>query len=117
MEEAIGKVWNKYIVKKAIVHHEEQKVFFNDKKKSLKIFYHLLGGDKAKQILVTDKREIFKKRTMLEKISGQGKTFYLPWQDDKGIYLPSSICIFSKKEDNEMLYFYLIALFFYLLEQ
>lgn len=111
MEEAIGKVWNKYIVKKAIVQHVEAKVFFNDKKKSLKIFYHLLGGDKAKQILVTDKREIFKKRNLLEKISGQGKTFYLPWQDDKGIYLPSYICIFAKKEDNEMLYFYLVALF------
>ena len=43
-------------------------------------------------------------------MSGVGKNFYLAWQDEKGLYLPSSISCFSKKEDNEMLYFWLIAL-------
>lgn len=110
MEEHIGKVWHKYISKKAIKSYDEQKVYFQDLKKSLKIFYHLLGGDKAKDILITDKRPIFKQRTLMEKVSGVGKSFFLPWQDEKALYLPASLSCFSKKQDNEMLYFWLVAM-------
>ena len=110
MEEHIGKVWHKYISKKAIKSYDEQKVYFQDLKKSLKIFYHLLGGDKAKDILITDKRPIFKQRTLIEKVSGVGKSFFLPWQDEKALYLPASLSCFSKKQDNEMLYFWLVAM-------
>lgn len=110
MEEHIGKVWHKYISKKAIKSYDEQKVYFQDLKKSLKIFYHLLGGDKAKDILITDKRPIFKQRTLIEKVSGVGKSFFLPWQDEKALYLPASLSCFSKKKDNEMLYFWLVAM-------
>ena len=110
MEEHIGKVWDKYISKKATKSYDEQIVYFQDLKKSLKIFYHLLGGDKAKDILITDKRPIFKHRTLIEKISGAGKNFFLPWQDEKALYLPASLSCFSKKQDNEMLYFWLVAM-------
>jgi nitric oxide reductase NorD protein len=110
MEEHIGKIWHKYISKKAIKNYDEQKVYFQDLKKSLKIFYHLLGGDKAKDILITDKRPIFKQRTLIEKVSGAGKSFFLPWQDEKALYLPASLSCFSKKQDNEMLYFWLVAM-------
>ena len=110
MEEHIGKVWDKYISKKAAKSFDEQKVYFQDLKKSLKIFYHLLGGDKAKDILITDKRPIFKHRTLIEKVSGAGKNFFLPWQDEKALYLPASLSCFSKKQDNEMLYFWLVAM-------
>lgn len=110
MEEHIGKVWHKYISKKAIKSYDEQKVYFQDLKKFLKIFYHLLGGDKAKDILITDKRPIFKQRTLIEKVSGVGKSFFLPWQDEKALYLPASLSCFSKKQDNEMLYFWLVAM-------
>ena len=110
MEEHIGKVWHKYISKKAIKSYDEQKVYFQDLKKSLKIFYNLLGGDKAKDILITDKRPIFKQRTLIEKVSGVGKSFFLPWQDEKALYFPASLSCFSKKQDNEMLYFWLVAM-------
>ena len=110
MEEVIGKVWDKFIVKRVSKSYENEKVFFIDKKKSLKIFYHLLGGDKSKEILITDKRNILKKRNLLEKISGMGKSYFLPWQDEKALYLPSFISTFAKKEDNEMLYFWLVAM-------
>ncbi|NQY20403.1 MAG: VWA domain-containing protein [Campylobacteraceae bacterium] len=110
MEEVIGKVWDKFIIKKVNKSYEKQKVLLKDKKKSLKIFYHLLGGDKSKEILITDKRNMLKKRNLLEKISGMGKSYFLPWQDEKALYLPSFISTFANKEDNEMLYFWIIAL-------
>lgn len=110
MEEHIGKVWHTYINKKATNSHVSHRVFFEKKKKALTVFYHLLGGDKAKELKITDKRPLLKKRTLMEKISGAGKEFFLPWQDEQNIYLPEYTDIFDNTQDNEMLYFWWIAL-------
>jgi len=110
MEESIGKVWNKILDKKNLNSHEHERVFFADISKSLKVFYHLLGGDKAKEIHLTDKRFMNTKRSMVEKVTGTGKTFFLTWQDEKGVYLPASLAYFDTKEQNTMHYYWLIAL-------
>lgn len=109
-EESIGKVWNNFLNKKANKAYESERVFFTDKAKVLKLFYHLLGGEKGKELQVTDKRFVDTSRSFLEKISGLGTTFFLAWQDEKGVYLPASLAYFSSKEDNEILYFWLIAM-------
>jgi len=110
MEESIGKVWDTFLNKKVNKAFEDKAVFFADKSKALKVFYHLLGGDKGKELLVTDKRSIKTARSVLEKISGSGNTFFLTWQDEQGVYLPASIAYFDDKKLNEKLYFWLIAL-------
>lgn len=110
MEESIGKVWDKYLNKKTSNSYKESQVFFEDKSKSLKVFYHLLGGEKGKELQVTDKRFIDASRTFLQKVSGSGKTFFLSWQDEKALYLPSSLAYFPTKNENEMLYFWLVAM-------
>ena len=108
-EESIGKVWNSFLNKKTSKVYESERVFFEKKVRSLKVFYHLLGGEKGKELQVTDKRFVNTSRSFLEKISGLGASFFLAWQDEKGIYLPASLAYFPKKQDNEMLYFWLIA--------
>ena len=110
MDEKVGKLWDKYITKKTSQIYIDEKVSFSDKSKSLKIFYHLLGGNKAKELHITDKRSIQTSRTLLEKISGTGKTFFLAWQDEKGLYLPASLAYFPFKKYNEMHYYWLIAM-------
>jgi len=110
-EENAGKGWERFISKKVSSSHDEQQVLFTDKVKSLKLFYHLLGGNKAKELHITDKRFVDTSRSFLERISNSGKTFFLPWQDEKAIYLPPSIAYFEQKEQNEMLYFWLVAMF------
>lgn len=109
-EESIGKAWDKYLNKKVYKFHEEQRVHFSNISKSLHIFHHLLGGEKGKDLQVTDKRYVNKSRTLLEKISFLGKDFFLTWQDEKSIYLPASFAYFDSKEKNEMLYYWLIAM-------
>ncbi len=110
-EESVGKVWDKYLTKKVNKFHESERVYFKDISKSLLIFYHLLGGDKGKELTITDKRMIeTNSRTALQKISFLGKEFYVAWQDDKSVYLPASFAYFPKKEQNEMLYYWLIAM-------
>ncbi len=110
MEEFIGKVWAKFVTKKTSKVYESERVYFTDIRKSLKIFHRLMGGEKAKDLQVTDKRALNTSRTFLQKISFLGKEFYLPWQDEKALYLPASIALFAHKEENKMLYFWLVAM-------
>ena len=112
MEEHIGKVWDRFLSKKInnTNKNEKETVYFTEQKKSLKIFYHLLGGDKGKELQVTDKRFIKTTRTLLEKVSGSGKSFFVSWQDEKGIYLPEFLNYFPNKEHNKMHYYWLIAM-------
>lgn len=110
-EESIGKVWDKFLNKKVNKFHEQQRVYFTDISKSLNLFYHLLGGKKGKDLQVTDKRHIdTSSRTFMQKISFLGKEFFLTWQDEKSVYLPASFAYFETKEQNEMLYYWLIAM-------
>jgi nitric oxide reductase NorD protein len=110
-EESIGKVWDKFLTKKVNKFHENERVYFTDISKSLNLFYHLLGGKKAKDLQVTDKRYVdTNSRTFLQKISFLGKEFFLTWQDEKSVYLPASFAYFETKEHNEMLYYWLIAM-------
>lgn len=110
MDEKVGKFWDHYVTKKASRLFKEEEVVFTDIAKGLKIFYHLLGGEKGKELHVTDKRFIKTSRTLLEKFSGTGKTFFLAWQDEKGIYLPATLAYFPLKAHNEMHYYWLIAM-------
>jgi len=109
-EESIGKAWDRYLNKKVYKFYEEQRVYLNDINQSLNLFHHLLGGDKAKDIQVTDKRNVDTSRTLLQKISFLGKEFFLTWQDEKSIYLPASFAYFDSKEQNKMLYYWLVAM-------
>ncbi len=109
-EEDIGKAWDKFLSKKTIISNKEAEVSFTEHSKSLKIFYHLLGGDKGKELKITDKRSVKNSRTLLQKVSGYGKSFYLTWQDENAIYLPPKLDILPTIEENKMLYFWLIAM-------
>ena len=109
-EESIGRVWDKYLNQKVHKYHENKRVYFVNISKSLKIFHHLMGGEKGKNLQITDKRYINAKRTFVEKVGFLGKEFYLSWQDENSIYLPSSFAYFPTKELNEMLYYWLIAM-------
>jgi nitric oxide reductase NorD protein len=109
-EEAVGRVWDKFLNKKVTKSQDAHRVFLQDINESLNIFHRLLGGEKAKDIEATDKRFIKRDKTMLEKISFLGNEFYLPWQDEKSLYLPTSVALFQSKKENEMLYFWLVAM-------
>ncbi len=109
-EESIGKIWNHVLTKKTNTAYEDKRVFFEDKSKFLNIFYRLLGGENGKELHVTDKRFINTSRTLLQKISGSGKIFFLAWQDETGVYLPTSLAYFNSHEQNSMMYIWLVAM-------
>jgi nitric oxide reductase NorD protein len=110
MDEKVGIFWDKYVTKKASRLYDSKQILFEDKAKSLKIFYHLLGGDKAKELHITDKRSIQTSRTLLERFSGAGRRFFLAWQDEKALYFPASLAYFDDKKLNDMHYYWLCAM-------
>jgi len=109
-EESMGKTWDKYLNKKVHKFHEDARVHFEDISKNLHIFHRLIGGEKAKELHITDKRYVETSRTLLEKISFLGKEFFLTWQDEDALYLPASFAYFATKEENEMLYYWLVTM-------
>lgn len=109
-EEDAGKAWDRFLRKKTTISNKQAQVEFQTLSKQLKIFYHLLGGDKGKEIKVTDKRKLQQKSNLFQRISGYGQNFYLTWQDENAIYLPPSLAILPTKEKNTLLYFWLIAM-------
>jgi len=104
-EESIGRIWDKFLYEKVQKFHEDKRVHFKDISRLLLIFHHLMGGEKGKELQITNKRymEILS-RPFLEKMAFMGKEFYLTWQDEQAIYLPSSFAYFPDKKQNEMLY-------------
>jgi nitric oxide reductase NorD protein len=109
-EESIGRIWDKFLYEKVQKFHEDKRVHFKDISRSLLIFHHLMGGEKGKELQITNKRYMeIVSRTFLEKMAFMGKEFYLTWQDEQAIYLPSSFAYFPDKKQNEMLYYWLIA--------
>ncbi len=109
-EESIGKVWDRFLHKKVTKLHTQQSIALADISSSLTLFYHLLGGEQGKSIQATDKRTIDTKRTLIEKISFMGKEFYLPWQDEKSLYLPPTLGYFPHYKYNELHYYWLVAM-------
>lgn len=109
-EEAVGRVWDRFLNKKVTKSQDIHRVYLQDIRESLNVFHRLFGGEKAKDIEGTDKRFIAREKTLLEKISFLGNEFYLPWQDEKSLYLPTSIALFPSEKENEMLYFWLVAM-------
>jgi len=109
-EETFGRVYSSFLSKKVDHTFLEAKVHFEDKSKALKIFYHLLGGEKAKELKITDKIFIQTSRTFLEKVADLGNIFYLTNQDENSIYLPATLSFLPTKDENEMHYFWLIAM-------
>lgn len=109
-EEDAGKAWDSFLRKKTTISNKQAQVEFQTLSKQLKIFYHLLGGDKGKELKITDKRDIKKSITFLQKISGYGKSFFLTWQDEDAIYFPPKLDVLPTKEENIMLYFWLVAM-------
>jgi len=109
-EESMGKVWDRYLNKQVHKFDEDARVDLEEISNTLAIFHRLLGGEKAKELRVTDKRTLEISRTFLERLSFLGKEFFLTWQDDNALYLPASLAYFHTKQDNEMLYYWLVAM-------
>jgi len=110
MEEVVGKLWDKWLTQQVSTDHLSASVHLNSIQAQLLIFYRALGGELSKTIEVCAARTLRVKRTTLQKIAGSHQKFFLSWQDQRSVRLPANIAVFSEKNLNEALYFWLVAL-------
>ncbi|MCW3173903.1 nitric oxide reductase activation protein NorD [Shewanella subflava] len=110
MEEVVGKIWDKWITSQVTTDHVDTKVHFSELQSQLLIYYRAMGGDGAKSIEMAEKRELNIHRSTMQKIAGSHKQFYVSWQDERSLRLPPYIALFTDKNLNQSLYFWLTAL-------
>lgn len=114
MEEAVGKIWDRWLTQQVSTDFPDCEVMLDDIQTQLMIFYRSLGGDKSKSIEPCEQRKVKIRRSTMQKIAGSHQYFYLSWQDETTVRLPPKIAIFPDKSLNEFLYFWLTALAAYL---
>lgn len=110
MEEVVGKLWDKWLTQQVATDYLDAAVDFESLQSQLLVFYRAMGGLQTKSLEVTEARRLIVQRSTLQKIAGSHKKFMLTWQDERSLRLPPVIAIFSEKELNQSLYFWLVAL-------
>lgn len=110
MEEWVGSIWHKYIIKKARTDYIQARVDFADVSKSVGVVFRAMGGHSVKRIEAASARDYLVRRTWLQKIAGENQQISLAWQDDESLRVPQSIAVFPSKALNRDLYIWLAIL-------
>jgi len=110
MEEAVGKLWHRWISRAAQVEYPNSRVELKSVQKKLALYFHAFGGKPGLAIKPGSKEQWQARRTLLEKIAGREWQAQLCWVDEESLYLPGSIALFNDRDLNEQLYLWLAAL-------
>jgi len=110
LEEQVGKLWHSFITGRTTTGYPQAAISFSQLSRGLSIFYRAAGGDPAKTMSCTDKRRLRTRRAWLVRVAGTQQRFSMAWQDEKGVYFPEQIDLFSQTELNKTLYFWLAAM-------
>lgn len=110
MEEAVGKIWHRWITRAAHPEYEEARVELKSVQKKVALYFHAFGGEPALTIKAASREEWRAKRSLLAKIAGQEWQVQLAWCDSEHLHLPASIALFPEIKLNEQLYLWLSAL-------
>ncbi|HAG93450.1 MAG TPA: nitric oxide reductase, partial [Gammaproteobacteria bacterium] len=74
MEEAVGKLWHRWITRAAQIEHPDKRVELKQIQKKIALYFHAFGGDPALAIKPASRQQWLARRSLLEKIAG------LEWQ-------------------------------------
>jgi len=110
MEEFIGGLWHKAVMRIASQRHPEAAVRFVEISKVAAVFFRAMGGDAGLNLTIAPATRHGARRRLLERIAGSGDKIELAWRDRETLRLPESIDMFPQKSMNRDLYLWLIAL-------
>ncbi|MCP4488421.1 MAG: VWA domain-containing protein [Gammaproteobacteria bacterium] len=110
MEEAVGSTWHRFISKKADYSFPEAKVYLDDIRHMVGIFFRALGGEGGLQIKSATDIESHARRTILQRIAGTGDKIEYASRDEEVLRLPDSIAYYPSKQLNTDLYLWLTAI-------
>ncbi len=110
MEEFIGKIWDRFITKRASTHYPEAVVHLDEIRLTAGIFFRALGGEGGLRIENATDSDIKARRSILQRIAGTGNKTQYAWRDEETLRLPDSITLFPERQLNHDLYLWLTAL-------
>src|SRR5690606_31068421 len=110
VEEAVGKLWHKWITQAATQEYPEARVALADIQKKVALWFHAFGGDPGLTIKAATREQWQARRNWLARVAGLEWQVQLAWKNQQDLYLPGSIACFADRALNESLYLWLAAL-------
>ena len=110
MEEWVGELWHKMIMRVADTRYPQAAVKLTQVQTTLGVFFRALGGDGGLQIEAVDATANPARRNWMQKLAGANTRIHLAWRDERALRLPPSLAWFDDTGLNRDLYFWLTAL-------
>lgn len=110
MEEAVGKLWHKWVTRLSVQEYGDARVELPDVQKKLALWFHAFGGAPALTIKAASREQWQAHRRLLARVAGVEWQVQLCWKDEESLYLPGALAGFPQRELNEKLYLWLAAL-------
>jgi len=110
VEEFVGKIWHRWVTRKADSYFPAQKVTLEEMRQPVGVLFRALGGEGGMQIENTHATRQGARRGLLQKIAGTGAIVELAWRDPESLRLPLEIAWFPRRALNRDLYLWLAAL-------
>lgn len=110
MEEAVGKIWHRWITRAAEGNHPEAAVKLKEVERTAAVFFRALGGDPGLRVAAATDDEHGARRSLLQRIAGSGERAARARMDMSTLRLPPEIDAFPERSLNRELYLWLAAL-------
>ena len=110
MEEAVGKLWHKWITRAAVAEYPAARVTLADNQKRLALWFHAFGGDPGLAIKAATREQWQARRSWVARVAGVDAPAQFAWRDRDELNLPGSIACFPTPALNRSLYLWLAAL-------
>lgn len=110
MEELVGKVWHRFISRRAYQGHPEARVELDTVKSGLGLFFRAMGGNAALRLTAVNAQHRQARRSWLQRLAGSGKRAELAWRDQQTLMLPAQLDSFDSQALNRDHYYWLAAL-------
>lgn len=110
MEEAVGKLWHKWITQASGTEFPDARVALPDVQKKIALWFHSFGGAPVLTIKAASREQWQARRSWLARIAGVEWQVQLCWKDNESLFLPGALTCFPDRALNEKLYLWLAAL-------
>lgn len=110
MEEAVGKLWHRFITGRAEPRYPEQVVRLKDVERTVGVLFRALGGDAGLRVATATLDSHNARRGWLARIGGVGNRAASARMDAATLRLPAEIDLFPARDLNRDLYLWLAAL-------
>ncbi|MCK0512415.1 nitric oxide reductase activation protein NorD [Aromatoleum buckelii] len=110
MEEAVGKLWHRWVTRTALGNHPEAVVKLKEIERTAGVFFRALGGDPGLRVAAATEDEHGARRSLLKRIAGAGERAARARMDASTLRLPPEIDAFPERSLNRDLYLWLAAL-------